>query len=265
MITMFDSVDLSQLPHGDGYAYAGYADGKYVNVAELRDRFPGAHILSIAVDAAHDADCLDIETGDATPDQAAAWFARQKARGVTRPCLYASAFLMDTEVIPAIRRAGIGPRNVRLWSAHYNGQPHRCGPASCKELGIDADGTQWTDRALGRNLDQSLLSDDFFGTPPAPPPAPKGWTAAMIADLPTLVQGNRDHPGTVQFVHRLQALTRVIGDINKLPAASAVAANGAFDQTTHMGVLAVQKMFGLTADGQCGPRTWAALVAGQRP
>jgi len=97
---------------------------------------------------------------------------------------------------------------------------------------------------------------------PAPAPA-QNWTEAMITALPTLIQGSTDKAGAAQMVHRVQALVRVIGDINKIPAASAVAANGSFDRATWMGLLAIQKLFGLTQDGVCGPKTWLALVAGQ--
>jgi peptidoglycan hydrolase-like protein with peptidoglycan-binding domain len=86
-----------------------------------------------------------------------------------------------------------------------------------------------------------------------------------MTDLPTLGQGDQDHAGSVAFVRRIQALVKVVGDVNKLPAASAVAANGKYDQKTHAGVLAVQKFFGLSQDGITGPGTWAALVAGQHP
>jgi peptidoglycan hydrolase-like protein with peptidoglycan-binding domain len=96
----------------------------------------------------------------------------------------------------------------------------------------------------------------------APPPA-QNWTDAMIANLPTLVQGNADKAGSVQYVRRVQALVKVIGDVNKLPAASAAAVTGTYDRTTWLGVLAIQRMFGLTEDGAVGPATWGALVAGQ--
>jgi peptidoglycan hydrolase-like protein with peptidoglycan-binding domain len=89
------------------------------------------------------------------------------------------------------------------------------------------------------------------------------WTETLMQNLPTLGQGDTDLAGQVQYVHRIQALTRLIGDINKLPAASAVRASGKFDQTTAAGVKVVQKFFGLTSDGICGPKTWAALVAGE--
>ena len=255
MITMFDSVTISQIPPNPS-AVAGYVDGRFANVAELRDMFPHARVLSIAVNAAHDADCLDIETGDATPGQAAAWFLRQKARGVNRPCLYASAFVMDTEVIPALEAAGIGPREIRLWSAHYTHTPHVCGPASCRELGRTADGTQWTNRAMGRNLDQSLLSDDFFGTPAS------NWTENLVNKLPTLQQGAADKAGQVFFVHRMKALLAMLGQVKSIPSAACLPVNGEFDNATAVALKAVQASFGITADGVCGPKTWGALIAG---
>lgn len=258
-ITMYDAIDISQIPSG-ATAVAGYTAGKWPTAAHLAATFPHTQLLTIAVTAADDAECLDIETGDATPADAAGWYERQKARGITRPCLYASAGMMDSDVVPVILAAGIARTSVRLWSAHYTLEPHICGPASCREMSIEADGTQWTDRAMGRALDESLLAADFFAT--TPPPA-QNWTDAMIADLPTLVQGNADKAGAVQYVRRMQALVKVIGDVNKLPAASAVAVTGTYDRTTWLGVLAIQKMFGLAEDGQVGELTWSALVAGQ--
>lgn len=254
MITMFDSVTIGQIPDG-AQAVAGYVDGRFANVAELRDRFPGAHVLTIAVNAAHDADCLDIETGDAAPAQAAAWFLRQKARGVNRPCLYASASVMQADVVPLITAAGILRPSVRLWSAHYTKTPHICGPASCRAMSIPADGTQYDDRALGRNLDVSLLADDFFGTAP-------GWQEAMMNKLPTLSQGATDKAGQVFYVHRLQALARVYGEINAIAAAACLSTSGTFDSATTAGVKAIQASRKLTVDGIVGPQTWGVLIAG---
>jgi len=259
-LVMFDSVDLSQIP-ADATALGCYVDGRFANSAEAADRFPHARILTIAVFAAHDADALDIEQGDATPGQAVGWYARQRARGVARPCLYASAFVMDTEVIPAIRAAGIGRQAVRLWSAHYTDSPHICGPASCKELGIDADGTQFTDRALGgRNLDQSLLADDFFDAAPA-----AGWQEALMNKLPILSEGAADRPGRVYFVRRMQALTKAVGEIKGLNLAACQEMSGTFDAATKAALQQVQASWKVAADGTCGPVTWSILITGSAP
>jgi len=60
---------------------------------------------------------------------------------------------------------------VRLWSAHYGFGEHICGPASCKLVPVEVDGTQWTNSALNRNLDQSLLLENFFTTSALSPEA----------------------------------------------------------------------------------------------
>jgi hypothetical protein len=173
-IIMFDSTDLSQIPAGPAAA-AGYVGGRWPTFHDLAARFPHALLLSIAISASEDADAIDVENGDATAPQVPAWHDRQRERGVLRPCVYASVSTMQAEVIPELRAAGINRPDVRLWSAHYAGL-HICGPSTCGELGTDADGTQWTDRAYGRNLDQSLLVASFFTvttSKPVPTPAPK--------------------------------------------------------------------------------------------
>jgi len=162
-ITLYDSIDVSQIP-ADVTAAAGYLSGRWPTYAALRQRFPHAHLLSIAVNASEDADVLDVESGDATPAQAIGWVKRQIARKVYRPVIYVQASTMPG-LLSALSASGISRSSVRLWSAHYDG-PHICGPASCRYPGVPAcDGTQWTPNALGRNLDESLLLDDFFATP----------------------------------------------------------------------------------------------------
>lgn len=189
MLTMYDSVDAGKLPAG-GDAYAGYVSGNWPTYATVAARFPRAHLLSIAPTAAHDADCLDVEAGDATPADAPGWVRRQQARGVTRPVLYASASTIPA-VIGELTAAGIGRSAVRLWSAHY-GSKHICGPTSCRWPGVPAcDGTQWkSDNTIP--LDTSLLVASFFtsgaGTGPAPARTPEdimisGQLAAPKTDI----------------------------------------------------------------------------------
>lgn len=166
MLVMYDSVTIDQLPPG-APAYAGYVDGAYANVTEIRAQHPAAHILTIAVFPEHDADCLDVETGDATPADTPAWVQRQLARGVNRPVIYCSASIV-AEVLDILAADGISRPQIRLWSAHYDAGQHICGPSTCAytvpggQVITACDGTQWTDTALGRNLDESILADTFF-------------------------------------------------------------------------------------------------------
>lgn len=164
-ITMYDSVNPQALPAG-GDAYAGYVDGAFNDFARIRERFPKAHLLSITVFASVDADCLDIETGDATPDQAPSWVRRQHARGLAEPCLYANASTMPS-VIAALDRAGIHRSEYRLWVAKYDG-------IAVIPAGFDA--KQYEERRA-QDIDVSVCAEDFFG-PAHPPYAPadeKRW------------------------------------------------------------------------------------------
>ena len=88
------------------------------------------------------------------------------------------------------------------------------------------------------------------------------WQEALMNKLPTLQQGATDKPGQVFFVHRMQALVKVIGEINSIPAAAGQTATGTFDAATKTAVEAVQASRKLTADGICGPQTWGVLIAG---
>jgi hypothetical protein len=169
MITMYDSTSIDQIP-GDASVVAGYVNGHPATYSSLCEKFPHARHVSIAVTAEADADFLDVEKKNARPDQIPEWYHRQKARGVARPGIYASVDPIRDTILPILSRAGIARASVCLWAAHYTHHPHICGPDSCREiLTTRVDGTQWTDKALGgRTLDQSSLSDDFFGEPKPP-------------------------------------------------------------------------------------------------
>lgn len=160
-ITMYDSVSVLQLP-GNAAAVAGYVNGAWPTYTTLLKTHRGAHVLSVDVRGNADADCLDVEAGDASPGDAPAWVRRQQGRGVRRPVVYSSVSEWP-RVAAALRAAKVDLASVRIWTAHYTGKPHRCSSSVCGfELPRQADATQYTDRALGRNLDASLCAPDFF-------------------------------------------------------------------------------------------------------
>lgn len=158
--SMYDTITVQSVPPRPG-AVAGYVGGRWPTYNELVRLFPKAKHLSIAVNASEDAQCLDIENGDATPVQAPAWCRRQHARGVARPCVYASVSLMPA-VLYALAQDGIHRSQVRVWTAHYTNKPHLCSQACWPSLKTVADATQYTDRALSRNLDESYCAGNFL-------------------------------------------------------------------------------------------------------
>jgi hypothetical protein len=159
-VTMYDSVNVAQIP-ADAAAVAGYVNGHWPTYPFVVKQFPHALHLSVAVTAHADADCLDVEQGDATNDQAAAWVTRQKARGNTRPVVYTSVSNAPA-LTRALARGGIGRTGFRLWTAHYTFVPHRCTAACWAGFNGQADATQYTNHALGRNLDASVCAPSFF-------------------------------------------------------------------------------------------------------
>lgn len=132
--TMYDSTNVGNIP-SDAEAVAGYVNGAFANFDELVRRFPHAKHLSITVNSSGDADCLDIENGDATPADAPGWVRRQHARGLKRPVVYANTSTIGV-VVDALTRNGIKRDEYLVWTAHYTGVPHI-------EPGSDA--TQWED------------------------------------------------------------------------------------------------------------------------
>ncbi len=243
-LTMYDSAYNDQFPPNP-QAVAGYVDGgvgDQPNAAWLAQAFPKAHHLSITV-FGNDADCADVEAGAMGAGAVAEWFARQVARGVRRPVIYASVSVMESAVLPVIRAVPGGRDAVRLWTAHYGAGEHICGPSTCAQLSTDADGTQWSDNALGRVLDVSLLAADFFG---APAPA-TDWTEEIMRQLPELRQGS-----TGAYVRTVQFQCGERGH--------PVTVDGAFGPATLAAVKAVQAAARITADGVVGPVTWAVLL-----
>lgn len=247
-LRMYDSVTPADLPAGAD-AYAGYVNGRYANVAAIRERFPRAHLLSIAVTVGADADCLDVEPGDATIPEAPAWVRRQQSRGVSRPVVYISAS-QAAALEHALSGAGIPRGSYRLWTAHYDAGKHFCGPRTCGFGVSQADGTQWFN-SDAKGYDESVLADNFFGAVPPPRPAPgTSPTEAIVNALPTLRMGSTGTP-----VRRAQALLNVAGQ--------RLTEDGDFGPATDAAVRTVQRAHGLAVDGVIGTgQTWPLLVTG---
>lgn len=238
-ITMYDAIDVSQIP-STAPAVLGYVDGNWPTAATLRVKFPGKPIVTLTVLGGGDvATGCDIENGDLTPQSGAAWIQRRLVAGAWRPVAYASVSSM-TEVLVELAALNVTRRSVRLLSAHYGAGEHICGPSTCKLVGTPMDGTQWTDTAMGRNLDRSLLLSDFFGT------APDGWTFPAPGGLHVVKQTREGY----SF-----AWDAVTGPAGQKPSGySAYTYNAAGDLVNH------QIVTGLTAS-EYGP-TGKGLPAG---
>jgi hypothetical protein len=164
---MYDSTSIGCIP-SSANAVAGYVDGSWPTFGPLTERFPHAYHLSIAVFAEADADALDVEARNATVEQVPAWVHRQHERKLARPVIYASVSAVPA-IFEQMRSHRIERKNVRLWTAHYTGVPHLCGPRC--GLQAEADATQWFSN---REIDISRCQDSFFGPPP-PPPDPRHY------------------------------------------------------------------------------------------
>lgn len=165
--TMYDGINslaagiARQFPNAT--KVAGYINGLYAWSDANWALFPRSEHVTISITArANAGDVLDVETGDAAPDQTAGWIAMRKAAGLWRPTVYCSR-----DVVPAVR-IGTGKwvlgRDYDLWVADYTGQPHQAYP-----------GCAATQYESTPGWDASLVHDP--GWPhrqPPVPPAPTG-------------------------------------------------------------------------------------------
>jgi hypothetical protein len=165
---MYDGIDAlaagiaRQFP--DVTKIAGYINGRYAWSQAEWNLFPHADHVTISITAAANAgDVLDVEVGDASPDQTAGWIAMRKAAGLYRPTIYCSR-----SVIPAVR-AGTGSyilgRDYDIWVADYTGSPHQVAAPGTPSALCAA--TQYESTA---NWDASMVYDPAW--PHRKPPAP---------------------------------------------------------------------------------------------
>lgn len=158
MFVMYDSVTLSEIPR-DPHAVAAYVDGHFANYKEALVAFPHARLLGISTGSRVATDCYDIETGDYHPDEAGHLWHIAADMNVWKPCFYANLSTMPA-VKASLDAAGISRNAYRLWVASWD-------DTTIIPEGYDA--KQFTDRALGRNLDESVCRSDFFRPAPVKP------------------------------------------------------------------------------------------------
>lgn len=156
---MADSTSVSNLPTGFDL-YAGYDDGAWPDAAAIAAKFPGKTVIRITVFPwDNKGDCLDVESGDATPAQAPAWVANRRAAGHGGPLVYCSWSLLP-QVQVAFANAHVAPPGY--WVAGY---PAPDGDA----IPPGTVGHQWIDRGP---YDESIMVDYLPGIDPKPNPTP---------------------------------------------------------------------------------------------
>lgn len=155
---LFDSTSAADIPR-DARQVAGYVDGAYVTWPDLVRRFPHAQHLSITVTGdVLSADCIDVESGDASPATAAHWVAR-KLHLHTRPRVYTSLSNWGT-VIDALGVAGVPPGVVWWWIADWTGHAHAINGAACVQYASPTVGLP-----EGHHYDVSMVTTARFMPP----------------------------------------------------------------------------------------------------
>lgn len=172
MRRMADSVNPADVPPGFDL-YAGYDDGAWPDAGSIAARYPGKTVIRVTVNPADDkGDCLDVERGDARPQDAPGWVAERRAAGHRGPLVYCSLDLWGV-VRLAFQNAQVPEPGY--WVAGYPGG----GPV----IPAGAVAHQWIDRGP---YDESVVVDYLPGIDPAP-----NLTEDSVLDLGVDGNGNR--------------------------------------------------------------------------
>ena len=274
-------VNIPLLPKG-AQVYAGYSSGSGDipwSEADFAAHATGlGPCLRIDQDpSASDAtaDILDVEGGAATPADSPWWAKRAAAafKTATRPGQRTPAVYCDASTVTAVVNALVSggvTSGVGLIVANWSLTETQAAHAVLAAAGpFPVVGVQFADDG---DFDVDVFSRDWLirqSGKPAPPPAPvpvpspvPAWQEAIMNALPTLSEGAVDQPGHVFFVHRLQALIRVVGEARGVADAAALTVDGDFGAQTGQALKGVQAAFGLAADGLAGPQSWSVLLTG---
>lgn len=173
---MYDDVSADNYP-ADSQLVAAYIDGRYDDFAAVAARFPTIVHVSITIWNG-DADVLDIETGDATPEMAGPWVRRQKSEGKVAVC-YCNLSNWDAVIASC---AGTGVDGY--WVADYDNDPTI--PDEWRAKGCVAKQYQSTDA-----WDRSLVLDT--------------WPNLILSNQPS--HRETDVPAPLDIVRRLDCPT----------------------------------------------------------
>lgn len=148
--TMYDTVTVEDIPP-NAEMVAGYIDGIYANIGIMRQKFPHAVIVEIAVNShTNDGDVLDVETGDATPSEAVLWVKMRRQSGAD-PSVYCNASIWP-HVRTAFKSAGV--REPHYWIAKWDG---------IASIPDGAVAKQYKNAYSGHHYDSSIVADSWPG------------------------------------------------------------------------------------------------------
>lgn len=136
---------------------SGYVGGRWPDYNALVAGLPGLRHVSIAVNDQETAVVLDVEKGDASPQQAPGWVRRMRAAGIQYPVVYMNDSTWQT-VKDEFAAQGVAP--PLYWVALYDG---------IAVVPAGAVAKQHTNTA---GYDVSAALDYWPGVDPAPTPPP---------------------------------------------------------------------------------------------
>jgi len=119
MRLMYDAVTPENIPRNAAMV-AGYLNGPYAWTWNDWNMFPNAVKVRISVRANYpDGHVLDVEPGDATPEEAPEWVRLRRISGLAMPTIYCNLSTWPAVRNAFLRRAMPEPL---YWIAHYDGK-----------------------------------------------------------------------------------------------------------------------------------------------
>jgi len=181
-----DSVTSADIPVGKFRMVMGYVNGKYAwSQADIsRHVSHGTLYASIDVNGTHpDADILDVENGDATPEGAVGWVRTKLTRhDPYLPIIYCSRSAL-TAVFNALQAAGFFPgKHFRTGIADWNDNDQNPAVNIHDMTGVTY--IQYKDSTLvGAHYDLCAVYDPTWKQSAPPPPPPPATQHGVVVEL----------------------------------------------------------------------------------